>query len=100
MTIANETAGTTETGVRRDRRPVWIRGAFMVFFLIAFSVAQGLVALAAVIQFLSLLIAGRRNDFLAGCGSSIGLWLNQVARFQAAESEERPFPWAPWPNSR
>jgi len=95
MTTAHETAGTA--GERRDRRPVWIRGAFMLFFLAAFGIAQGLVGLTAVIQFLSLLIAGRRNEFLAGFGRSIGLWLNQVARFQSAESDERPFPWAPWP---
>ena len=98
MTTAHETAGTA--GERRDRRPVWIRGAFMLFFLFAFGIAQGLVALTAVIQFLSLLVSGRRNEFLAGFGRSIGKWLDQVARFQSAETEERPFPWAPWPAGR
>ena len=96
MTTANETAGTSE---RRDRRPVWIRGAFMVFFLIAFGIAQGLLALTAVVQFLSLLIAGRPNAFLTGFGRSLGLWLGQTARFQSVASEDRPFPWAPWPDA-
>jgi len=100
MTTADGTARTPETGARRDHRPVWIRGAFMVFFLIAFGIAQGLVALTAVIQFLSLLISGSRNEFLARFGRSLGLWLGQVARFQSADSDERPFPWAPWPEPR
>lgn len=94
--IANETGGTSE---RHDRRPVWIRGAFMLFFLIAFSVAQALVALMAVVQFLSLLITRKSNTFVAGFGRSLGVWLGQTARFQSADSDERPFPWAPWPGA-
>jgi len=97
MTTAEDTTGTSE---RRDRRPVWIRGVFMIFFLIAFGIAQGLVGLTALVQFLSLLIGGARNEFLARFGRSMGLWLDQVARFQSAETEERPFPWAPWPEAR
>ena len=97
MTTANETAGTTE---RRDRRPVWIRGAFMVFFLIAFGIAQGLLTLTAVIQFLSLLITRHSNAFLTNFGRSLGQWLAQTAQFQSCASDERPFPWAPWPDAR
>lgn len=91
MSTENETAGSAA------RRPVWIRGVFMLFFLFAFGIAQALLALAAVVQFLSLLIAGGPNEFIARFGHSLGLWLRQTARFQTAASEERPFPWAPWP---
>ena len=96
MTTANE---TTETAGRPDRRPIWIRGAFMIFFLIAFGIAQGLLTLTAVVQFVSLLIAGRPNAFLAGFGRSLGRWLDQTAQFQSAASDERPFPWAAWPTA-
>jgi hypothetical protein len=95
-----ETDETTETYEPRGRRQVWIRGAYMLFFLIAFSIAQGLIALTAIIQFLSLLIGGRPNGFLVDFGRSAGLWLDQVARFQSAASEHRPFPWSPWPAVR
>ena len=95
--MTNETSEVTE---RHSRRPIWIRGAFMVFFMIAFSITQGLVALMAVIQFLSLMITAKPNDFIANFGRSLGLWLEQIARFQSAASDERPFPWAPWPDKR
>jgi hypothetical protein len=94
------TSDTTEVTQRDSRRPIWIRGAFMVFFMIAFSITQGLVALMAVIQFLSLMITAKPNEFIAGFGRSLGLWLDQTARFQSAATDERPFPWAPWPNGR
>jgi hypothetical protein len=88
-----------EAEPKRDRRPVWIRGAFMLFFLVAFSLAQTLLAVMAVIQFLSMLIAGEPNRFLADFGTSLGRWLDQVSRFQAGVTEEKPFPWAPWPKA-
>lgn len=82
-----------------SRRPIWIRGAFMLFFLFAFGVGQTLLAATAVIQFLSLLITREPNTFLANFGRSLGEWLAQTARFQSCASDERPFPWAGWPKA-
>ena len=67
--------------------------------LFAFGIAQGLVALTAVIQFLSLLITRQPNTFLTNFGRSLGQWLAQTAQFQSCASDERPFPWAPWPTA-
>lgn len=94
MTMLNETSGTA------GHRSVWLRGAFMLFFVVAFNLAQGLLFLMAAIQFLSLLVTRRPNVFIADFGRSLGLWLDQTARFQSGAAEERPFPWAPWPAPR
>ena len=96
-TTENTSEPAAETG---SRRPIWIRGAFMLFFLFAFGLGQTLLAATAVIQFLSLLITRKPNAFLADFGRSLGLWLDQTARFQSCASEDRPFPWAPWPDTR
>lgn len=87
------------TESKPDRKPVLIRGAFMLFFLVAFYFSQALLAITAVIQFLSMLITGAPNAFLVDFGRSLGRWLEQVGRFQACATEERPFPWAPWPKA-
>ncbi len=98
MTTTQNTAEpAAETG---SRRPIWIRGAFMLFFLFAFGLGQTLLAATAVIQFLSLLITRKPNAFLTNFGRSLSAWLAQTARFQSAASDERPFPWAPWPDER
>jgi hypothetical protein len=102
MTTIQNTAepaaeATTETG---SRRPIWIRGAFMLFFLFAFGIGQTLLAVTAVIQFLSLLITRQPNAFLTNFGRSLGQWLAQTSQFQSCASDERPFPWAPWPDAR
>jgi hypothetical protein len=50
-----------------------------------------------VVQFLWLLFKGERNEFIAQFGRSLAEWLHDAARFLTAGSEEKPFPWKPWP---
>ena len=80
------------------RREVWLRGLIMLIFMVLLNIGQWLVNLMAVIQFLWMLFTGRPNEQLVGFGRSLAKWLDQVARFQACDSEERPFPWAGWPS--
>lgn len=76
---------------------VWKRGAIMVLFLICFSIAHWVLYAVTVVQFLWMLIASERNAFLASFGRSLGLWLAETAWFLSGDTEERPFPWRPWP---
>ena len=80
------------------RRDVWLRGLIMLVFIVLFGVGQWLVNLMAVIQFLWMLFTNHPNPHLVGLGRSLAKWLEQVARFQACDSEDRPFPWAAWPD--
>jgi len=75
----------------------WLRGLFMLVFLIFFGVAETLLGLLALLQFLWLIVTGRPNDALRRFGASLALWLADAARFQACVTEEKPFPWKPWP---
>ena len=82
-----------------ERRETWWRGAFMLFFIIAFGLGQALINLTAVFQFLSMLIAGKPNEFLTDFGRSLGKWFEGVAAFQSGASEDKPFPWSAWPSA-
>ena len=76
---------------------VWKRGLIMLLIIFCFGVAHSVLYAIAIAQFLWMLITGERNDFLAQFGRSLGLWLAQSARFLSGDTEERPFPWGPWP---
>jgi hypothetical protein len=80
------------------REKVWMRGLFMLVFIVLFGVGQWLLNLIAVIQFVWMLATGRSNPQLTGFGRSLAVWLADVARFQSCASEERPFPWTAWPS--
>lgn len=75
----------------------WPRGAFMLLFIVLASLAQNLLSVIAVLQFLWLLFARAPNPFLTRFGAALGAWFQATARYQACASEDRPFPFADWP---
>lgn len=82
------------------RALVWRRGGVSLLLLIAVEIGQFLMNMTAIVQFGWMLVTGRSNDFLREFGGSLSAWLGQASAFVTCASEERPFPWAPWPKSR
>ena len=85
-----ETAGTRDT---------WKRGLFMLLLAIAFGIAHFILNVVTVVQFLWLLFASEPNQFLLRFGRSLSTWLADAARFMTCASEEKPFPFRPWPDA-
>lgn len=81
---------STETETRNQ---TWLRGLFMLIFVILFNIAQTLLFACAVVQFLWLLFAKEKNRAVADFGEGLGRWLQAVARFQSGASDDKPFPW-------
>lgn len=80
----------------RSRR-TWVRGFFMLLFLFALWFARLLLTVIAVFQFGAQLVAQRPVARLLPFGRSLGAWLRQIADFLTYNTEDRPFPFAPWP---
>ena len=80
-------------------RDVWMRGLLMLVLIIGFAVGQWLLNLLALAQFLWLLFAREPNGFLARFGNSLAIWLAEVGRFLTCTTEDKPFPWRPWPGT-
>jgi len=97
-TSKDPSAGGAEAGGDGiDRKSVWKRGAFMLLFLAAFGIAQGVQALTALVQFVTLLVTGKPNEFLADFGRGLAMWLAETSGFLTCVTERMPFPFAPWP---
>ncbi|MDF1853930.1 DUF4389 domain-containing protein [Pseudooceanicola sp.] len=80
-----------------DRNARWLRLLYVIVFAILFRIGDTVLGIAALLQALWILVTGRRNDLIAGFGVDLARWLAAVARFQSAASDEKPFPWRPWP---
>ena len=100
MDPSQTTPGATATGERShlSNPATWMRGLFMLLLLLAFGIAQGLLWILALVQFLWLLFAGEPNPALVQFGRSLSRWLQDTGRFIVCASEAKPFPWAPWPS--
>jgi hypothetical protein len=77
----------------------WKRGLFMLLLALAFGIAQFVLSLLAVAQFLWLLFANEPNQPLLRFGRSLATWFADTARFLACVSDEKPFPWRDWPDA-
>ena len=78
--------------------PLWKRGGVLLLFMIGFGLAQSVLFFIAIAQFFWTAAKGGRNAFLAQFGYALSLWMADAARFLSGDSEEKPFPWKPWPD--
>ena len=82
----------------RSRR-TWVRGFFMLVFLAVLWFARLLLIVMAVFQFGAQLIAGRPVSRALPLGRGLARYLQQIAMFLTYNSEDKPFPFAPWPDA-
>ena len=80
-------------------RDVWMRGLFMLLFMIGFTVGQWLLNLLAIVQFVWLLVAREPNQFIARFGNALSIWLAEIGRFLTCATEDKPFPWRAPPDT-
>lgn len=67
---------------------------YMVIIWIMLSLAQSVLTLATIVQFVLMLInGGQPNERLAEFGTDLGIWIAKAARFQTGASEVKPWPW-------
>ena len=78
-------------------KDIWRRGLFMLLFAIAFGFAQMVLNVIAIVQFIYLLATRQPNEYLGRFGGSLSIWLADVAGFQSCATDEKPFPFRPWP---
>jgi len=73
---------------------LFLRLLYMVLIAVMISVAQTVLGLCTLVQFVILLTNNREpNARLAKFGTSLGIWIAKAARFQTAASEVKPWPW-------
>jgi hypothetical protein len=80
------------------RRSIWFRLVFMIVLGVAFNVAEFVAFVVIAFQFLFSLFNGQQNDQLSRFGRNLARYLQQIIVFLTFASEEKPFPFAPWPD--
>lgn len=95
---AEEDRKRAERAARAEsRRPVWVRGFYMLLMLVIWHVAEAVLLGVAVIQFIFALTGGP-NERLTHFGKGLARYLQQIAAFVTFNSNELPFPFADWPD--
>ena len=77
-----------------QREGLVLRLVHMVLIWVMLSVAQTVLTVVTVVQFIIMLVSrGEPNERLAEFGTALGIWIAKAARFQTAASEVKPWPW-------
>jgi Domain of unknown function (DUF4389) len=66
-------------------------------FVFALVIARVVTGAVVVIQFLFTVFSGQTNDNLRYFGASLALFVYQALLFVTYNSDDKPFPFAPWP---
>lgn len=80
-------------------RKLWVRALLMLLMCAAFHLAAWILFLTAVVQLVFAVFNDEPNKRLQRFGSSVGLYLRQIASFVTFATEVAPFPFSDWPAS-
>lgn len=76
------------------RENLGLRLLYMLLIAFMLSISQTVLTVLTVVQFIIMLVnGGERNPRLADFGTDLGIWMAKAARYQAAASEVKPWPW-------
>lgn len=79
----------------------WIRLIYMLIFAVLLHLAGLVMWVLCALQFIFSLLTGKDNGNLRSLGSSIATFVHQALNYVSYNTENKPFPFAPWPfNSR
>ncbi|WP_298971760.1 DUF4389 domain-containing protein [uncultured Roseobacter sp.] len=71
-----------------------LRLLYMLIIAVMISLAQTVLGVATVIQFVIMLVKNKQpNERLAEFGTDLGIWVAKAARYQTAASNVKPWPW-------
>ena len=86
-----------ETAKSYKDRNVWLRGLYMLIFMIFLGVAKFVAFVVIVFLFLTVLFTAKTNERLVSFGQSLSTYQYQIMVFLTYNSEEHPFPMGEWP---
>lgn len=77
----------------------WLRLLFMVLFALLLEVAGVVILIVVALQFLFAILTGNANGNLCRFGDQLSSYIYQILQFLSYNTEEKPFPFAEWPES-
>ncbi len=75
----------------------WKRGLYMLLYIIFSRIAEIVLGVVVLFQFLLKLFTGETNDRLLKLGQQLSTYLYQVFQFLTFNTEYHPYPFGAWP---
>lgn len=76
---------------------IWLRGGFILIYALIFGISKIIIWSLVLFQFISLLITKETNTQLSLFSKSLSVFVYQLLQYVMFNSDEKPFPFSPWP---
>lgn len=83
-----------------ERQSIALRIVWMLLFAIGWQLGEVLLLIVVLFQLGYRLIYGAPSAALLGFGDSLSQFMAQIGRFVTFNTDEKPWPFAPWPLAR
>ena len=93
--METETKKTTLDSLKDTNQ--WMRVLYMILFALILYVATAVLLLITVVQAVFALLTGSPNENITKFGGDLSRYIYQITQFWTYNSEEKPFPFGPWP---
>ena len=80
-----------ETHERTPAKEIWIRGLYMLLFVVIYGIAKSLVFLVAIFHFLAMLIARTTYAPLLRFSQGLATYIYEITLYLTFVTEEKPF---------
>ena len=75
----------------------WMRGLYMLLYFIFSRIAEIVLGVVVLFQFLLKLFTGETNERLLKLGQQLSTYLYQIFQFLTFNTEYHPYPFGAWP---
>jgi hypothetical protein len=77
----------------------WKRLLYMILFAVLYNVAEMVLVVVVILQFLINLFTGNSNKYLLTFGKQLSLYIYGVMKFLTYNTERLHFPFSEWPTA-
>jgi len=79
------------------KQSTWKRGLYILLFSIFYGIAEFVMYMIIIFQFLLQLFTGETNERLRKLAQGISTYVYQVLQFMSFNSDVQPYPFGAWP---
>lgn len=76
----------------------WLRGFYILLFLVFYSVAKIVIFAIIIFQFILTVFTGKTNARLVQLGLSLSTYSYQILTFLTFNTDYHPYPFGAWPS--
>jgi hypothetical protein len=79
------------------KQSTWKRGLYILLFTIFYGIAEFVMYMIILFQFLLTLVTGETNDRLRKLAQGISTYIYQILQFMSFNTDSHPYPFGAWP---